>query len=114
MWILCQGKLSSIQVATSFIGKFVHPVEGVNGLDERINILAHYKVLFVILYDDLVQDPSNNRSVYSKYIHYSRLEAKLSVEQERVTQLAADKMEAEKEIKNLKIYVKNNLEISTR
>ena len=31
------------------------------------------------------------------------------MEQERVTQLAADKMEAEREIKNLKIYVQTFL-----
>ena len=53
---------------TSFIGQFVHPV-GEKGMfvkdvdGEGIVIIASYKIHFIRVHDNLVLDPSNNKSI---------------------------------------------------
>ena len=69
-WILIQGencRQSNLLTWNSFISQFVHPV-GEEGMGYRcwmryIVILARTKFHFIIVHDNLVQDPSNNKSI---------------------------------------------------
>ena len=52
---------------TSFIGQFVHSVRGRDRLNVVIGvfvILTSYKFQFIRVHDNLVKDPSNNKSIY--------------------------------------------------
>ena len=63
-WILRKGlncRQFRLLICWSFIGVFVQPV-GEEGMEYSV-ILSRYKLHFVRVHDNLVQDPSNNKSI---------------------------------------------------